>query len=679
MSIIQVDPEKLQDNPFQPRSHYPPKTIAEIAYSIEQIGIIHVPTGRQVNGHYEIAEGHLRTRAFRKLKKKNPKKFGDMPFDVRELSDQNMAIIALEENLRRHDITPLDQARAIDLYLNTFTEETETGMAKTMNMTQGNISNMRRVLKCPDKVLQRIVDGKINFTMARELLIFKDINLGKKQSRYSSENDTIRDESWLMIEAAKGVGGSYGPAATVDGIKKSIHTVCYDNMRRLDKEGGYYSGDNDPLFDTRTVGCLKCDRMIRANETKSQKKHYCTDTACWDEKQNAHKEEQAVKAKAKMEEDIAERLGEAVKNDYPVEEASPEAEETPISDAIEQEHIGETGEPMEEVEGLSPQNIGSPPAHFESVEEVCVGCTNQKTCDGTGRRGISTDGEGGFTCEDRVTKDNYQQVRDSAVAEMPDSFKEIAKGKAGTRAVVLDIRGLRMGQYSNELKAGHAILDCSVYVRDTTGYGGHEVKMLEAIEDPAECLERCTDGFHYAYDSSKMDGEIHFVCSKPKCLTKKKTAFTRAKNATGTAKKRAEQKAVKQAVSETTCIDRPRMLLIMKATITGSHVSRGFGSEWVDWIQKWLKVDDRDKILGAIDALPELELAQLLVEFSLKTLSYDGDIKGYKIQTTEILNEMGIGIQVDKPKKQKAEEHGTTIVEIKPKKSKKPKVKKEKK
>ncbi|GAJ04537.1 unnamed protein product, partial [marine sediment metagenome] len=57
MAIIKLDPEKIKDNPYQPRSHYPTKTIAEIAHSIEQIGIIHIPTGRQVDGHYELAEG----------------------------------------------------------------------------------------------------------------------------------------------------------------------------------------------------------------------------------------------------------------------------------------------------------------------------------------------------------------------------------------------------------------------------------------------------------------------------------------------------------------------------------------------------------------------------------------------------------------------------------------------
>ena len=42
MTIINIDPEKVLDNPYQPRSTYPRNKIDEIAYSIEQVGIIHV-------------------------------------------------------------------------------------------------------------------------------------------------------------------------------------------------------------------------------------------------------------------------------------------------------------------------------------------------------------------------------------------------------------------------------------------------------------------------------------------------------------------------------------------------------------------------------------------------------------------------------------------------------------
>ncbi|MBA7622148.1 Nucleoid occlusion protein [subsurface metagenome] len=588
MSIIKVDPEKVNDNPYQPRSHYPRNTIDEIAYSIEQIGIIHVPTGRQVDGNYELAEGHLRKRAYIKLKKEDPKKFGEMPFDVREIADRDMAIIALEENLRRQDITPLDQARAIDIYLVNFTDVTETALAKVLNMTQGNVSNMRRVLKCPDEVLQKIVDGKINFTMARELLVFQGLNVG-----FDDTYKRPMDEKWLMLQAVRSVGGQYGRAATVDGIKRCIYDVANRNLKHLEKASSYYyGGDRNPLFDTRAAGCLKCEKMIRAFETKSQASHFCTDFECWDKKQEAHKKKQAAKAEKQVQDDIAKRIATA--------ELGREAEGTISQEILEPEDSSEIGggvlteDQIESVADKLEDELGEDEEteelpNFKTVEEVCQGCTNRKTCDGTGRMEISTDEGGRYICKDRVTKDNYQAVREKAKVDMPDSFKAMVKDKAGTRAVVLDLRELRLGTYRDELKAGHAMLDGRIYQQSGGLYGGHYCQLLEAIEDPEECTERCTEGFHYAYDSDKMDGEVHFVCSKPKCLTAKKSAFTRAKNAAGMAKKKAEMKAIRQAVDQTETIDQPRLLLIMEAQLQGSHVSRGYGGDHFDWLAKRLK------------------------------------------------------------------------------------------
>jgi hypothetical protein len=49
-------------------------------------------------------------------------------------------------------------------------------------------------------------------------------------------------------------------------------------------------------------------------------------------------------------------------------------------------------------------------------------------------------------------------------------------------------------------------------------------------------------------------------------------------------------------------------------------------------------------ILEAVDKLSEVDLAKLIVEFCLSKLTYKGDIKQYKIQTTESLNWLGIGV-----------------------------------
>jgi len=639
MSIIKIDPEKVKDNPYQPRSSYSQTTIAEIAHSIEQIGIIHVPSGRQVDGHYELAEGHLRKRAFIKLKKKDPKKFAEMPLEVKEISDRDMAIIALEENLRRQDITPLDQARAIDLYLVNFTDVTETALAKTLNMTQGNIGNMRRVLKCPDEVLQKILDGKINFTMCRELLIFQGINVGFEQVyRAGKPVQVPKDEKWLMLAAVRGVSSQYGRPATVDGIKRAMYDVAQSNLKHLEKGG--YGRDREPLFDTRAAGCLKCDKMIRCFETKTKTKHYCTDFDCWDEKQAAHKTKQEAKAKKMAEEDRAKQIA-----------------ETEAAVVVEQEvgrRIASVPAPVSEEAGA--ESITQEIPSFATLEEVCQGCTNKKTCDGTGRTGISTDEGGQYICEDRVTKENYQAVRDQAqMKDVPESMQELAKKQQGTRAQLLDLRELRLGSYRDELKAGHAMLDGHFWEQGSGMMGGERQQLLKAIEDPEECTERCTDGFHYAYDSDKLDGEVHFVCSKPKCLTRKKAAFTRAKNAAGTAKKKAELLAIRQAVDETETIDKPRLLLIMEAQLQGSHVARGYGGQHFEWLAKRLKVEKDGSgtsrqalILKKLPGLPEGELRELVVEFCLVTLCYQGDIKGYKVQTTEQLNRMGIGVQKEK-------------------------------
>lgn len=64
-----------------------------------------------------------------------------------------------------------------------------------------------------------------------------------------------------------------------------------------------------------------------------------------------------------------------------------------------------------------------------------------------------------------------------------------------------------------------------------------------------------------------------------------------------------------------------------------------------------------------MDKLSEEELARMLVEFCLTMLTYDGDIQGYKIQTTEVLSGLHIGIQVEKDNSSKKETAETPVTE----------------
>ncbi|GAI49115.1 unnamed protein product, partial [marine sediment metagenome] len=175
MAIEKIELELINDNPYQSRQTYHKQDIDELAASIKIHGLLQVPLARRKDGNVELAVGHLRKRAFLKLAKEGPGAWPKMPLDIRDFTDQEMSLCALEENLKRWDITPMEMARAVDSYLTNFTNETEADIATQLHTTQGNISNMRRVLRLPQQVLEKIDQGRINFSMGRELLVFQEL------------------------------------------------------------------------------------------------------------------------------------------------------------------------------------------------------------------------------------------------------------------------------------------------------------------------------------------------------------------------------------------------------------------------------------------------------------------------------------------------------------------------
>lgn len=621
MAIEMVSLEWIEDNPYQSRQVYHKKDIDELAESIRTHGLLQVPLARRKDGgRVELAFGQLRKRAYIKLAKEDPEKWGKMPLDIHEFRDEEMALFSLEENLKRHDITPIEVARAVEKFLEGFPEMTEEQLAKQLDMTQGNISHMRRVLRLPEEVLEKINEGRINFTMGRELLVFQDLEPPKAKN--------------LMLEAIRGLkteSRAYGQPNTVEGLQKSIHDVARNHLRPLEKEFTWYS--REPLFDTRAAGCLQCQHMVRTHPTKSQVAHWCTNQECWERKQQEHKDGMAAAAKAKMAADVLRKVA-------AVEEKRREgADITQV--IIEAEQPAEGLLAVEEVALVEEGIVAADEEERARIEHVkrlppeypCHGCLNIKRCDFT--TVVALD-DGTFSCENRLTKETIAEVKERATVVIPEELRPLIEEKAGTRAEILDLRELRLGGYGWELKQGYARL------RDE----------LDRIADPEECLERCTHGFHYGFDSDRTTGEAEYVCSNPKCLSKKKAAFTRAKNAEGQAKKKAEMAAIKRAVQETTVLDRPRMKLIILVQMEGRHTGSYFYGEKSPraWLNEKLGVrsDERNsnKVIEALDLLSDEPMAKLVVEFMLEMMRYTGDVERYRIQTTEALNWMGIGVTV---------------------------------
>lgn len=656
MTIEQLDPEKVKDNPYQPRKGYSPGKVAEIASSIEQNGLLSTPLGRRQNGDIQLAFGHVRRRAFVKLKKKSPKKWPTMPVEIREITDQQMAVYALEENLKRSDITPIDLARSVTRYFEVFPDATETELAKKLSMTQGNVSNMRRVMRLQDEILAKIDEGRIFFTMARELLIFEGLKAPGKDSRYNKKKggyvDIPKDAKWLMLDAIKriavvGKDERYDSLPrTVDGMQKAIHKTVGHNFCPLGTGTNYPPryGVDDVLFDIDKAGCKSCESMIKTHPTKSQVCRWCTKPKCWEKHQKDHIDRTAAEAKKQMEKDILARTADA--------ETKRQAEqgisrEIPPAGA---DIIDSIPEEEREAARVRIQSLGKTHPDYP-----CITCLSVGRCDGTGVHAVDVDGkkESELVCDNRMGKADAKKVREKATLEVPPELNQLAREKAGSRAEVLDLNEIGTGSYGY-LKQGYVLLD----------------SVLDTMDKPEECLETCIKGFHYAFNSKPQpswrtedEDKVKHVCTDPKCVSRKKAAYTRALHAAGMAKKKAEASAIKEAVTSTTILDRPRLKVIIAAFFVSSRSYYSYNNEAINWFAERLKVGKKDvsdnyghvdsdklraKVLKHLDSVPEEELTKVVLQYAFSQLTYDGDIKDYKITTTEALNWLGIGINLPK-------------------------------
>lgn len=659
MAIEQVKLDLIDDNPYQPRSSYPGAKVAELAASIQQNGLLETPVARRKGDRVQLAFGHLRKRAFKYLNEdEGGEQWAQMPLDIRDLNDDQMAVFALEENLKRFELKPIDVARAIDKFLTDSPDVTETQMAKDLGMTQGAISNMRRVLRLPKEVLDKVDTFRINFAMARELLVLLGLSVP------SPWEGKMQDDKGLMLEAIRGTRGEgqggFGHPCTREGIQVAIYDVAHRYLKGLDGEYSQYQ--SSPLFDTRAAGCLKCQSMIITHPTQSKTAHFCTNFKCWDKKQEEHKKAAAAEATAKMQKDIITRATAAQTSSPSIsQEITPvvgrvvEAEETILIAPTTDERDPRTAETaitdttvfdwaLSDSEitlmfQLGPVELTHARDRIKQLKDLpadypCRTCLNIGRCDGT--MVIAKD-EGGFECAEVLTKGTRQELLKKATMKIPPELEALAREKAGTRAEILDLHEISLGNiYNKELKQGFSQLDEA---------------SLGRLADPLECMDRCTTGFHYAFDPRDASPKTIYVCTNSHCLTQKKAAYTRAKNAEGMAKKKAEEAAIKQAVKQTMLLDLPRVklliLVLLEAHKGGTWSTEYNGARKWFWKRLGLEKDIADDTLfDTIGKLGAQDLNQLVVEFCLHSLQYRGELESYKVETTQALNWMGIGVNV---------------------------------
>jgi ParB family chromosome partitioning protein len=167
---VSIPVEAISPNPRQPRAKFDEESLAELAASIREHGIIQpliVTRNPEQSGHYWLIAGERRLRAAQMAE------LEDAPCIVREASEQELLELALVENIQRSDLNPLEEAAAYQMLIDRFSLTQEL-IAKRVARSRSAVANTVRLLQLPGEVQQALIDGEISAGHARALLGLAD-------------------------------------------------------------------------------------------------------------------------------------------------------------------------------------------------------------------------------------------------------------------------------------------------------------------------------------------------------------------------------------------------------------------------------------------------------------------------------------------------------------------------
>ena len=189
--IIQLS--EIQKNPYQPRKEFSKEKIQELAQSIKENGLIQPIIVRQspVIG-YEILAGERRYRASLVAG------LSEVPVIVKNLSDQDMMIHSIIENLQREDLNPIEEAKAYQSLIEK--GYTHADIAAKMGKSRPYITNLVRLLTLPDFILNEVEAGKLSQAHARLLIQLSTDEQKKLLYRIQTEDLSVRQVEHLLKE-----------------------------------------------------------------------------------------------------------------------------------------------------------------------------------------------------------------------------------------------------------------------------------------------------------------------------------------------------------------------------------------------------------------------------------------------------------------------------------------------
>lgn len=195
--VSTLSPNILATGKYQPRTQMDDEAIAALAESIRQQGVMQPLIVRKIepkNGKtHEVIAGERRLRAAIKAG------LEEVPVIVRDVDDEQAAIMALIENIQRQDLNPMEEARGLKRLLEEFAM-THEQIASTIGRSRSATSNMLRLLNLAQPVQDLLSQGKLEMGHARALLSLEAADQIQAANLIIAKRMSVRDAERLVAK-----------------------------------------------------------------------------------------------------------------------------------------------------------------------------------------------------------------------------------------------------------------------------------------------------------------------------------------------------------------------------------------------------------------------------------------------------------------------------------------------
>ena len=159
---VEIPLSRIRRNPYQPRQKVEQETLAQLAASIAEHGVIQPILVTETLDGYQLVAGERRVRAAQLAGLER------IPAVIRQLADHAQLELALVENLQRADLNPLEEAQAYRQLIDEF-GVTQEQLAARFGRARSTVANTLRLLETDPRVQAAVRDGLITEGHARAL------------------------------------------------------------------------------------------------------------------------------------------------------------------------------------------------------------------------------------------------------------------------------------------------------------------------------------------------------------------------------------------------------------------------------------------------------------------------------------------------------------------------------